>query len=73
MNFTEFWVNDELRRITLEDDDSPRSMRRWREEWQSLNARPRRPVAAWLGDRLVAMGERLQGWAVATAPRALPE
>ncbi len=73
MNVTEEYVAAELRRIERERDQSPSSMTRWRKEWEQHAISPRRALAAWLGDRLIGLGERLQSWSLAARPQALPE
>jgi hypothetical protein len=67
LNLTEWYVNEELRRIERTRDESPRGALRWRLEWLALSSPSRRPVLAWLGDRLVGLGERLQTWAGTSA------
>lgn len=73
MNVTDAYVDEVLRRLDRERDTSPHDMRRWRAEWQQLHASPRRALLAWLGSRLVGLGERLQDWSLATRQAALPE
>jgi len=73
MNLTEWYVNDELRRIERAREGSPQNPRRWRRELLALDTPPRRPVLAWLGDRLIGLGERLQSWSLPAPQTALPE
>ena len=73
MNFSDVYVADELRRIQLEWEKYPASMTRWRQEWEQYAIPPRRALAAWLGDRLIDLGERLQSWSLAAQPQVLPE
>jgi len=73
MNLSELYVDDELRRIEQERERSPRSALRWRLEWLALTNHPRRPVLAWLGNRLIGLGERLQSWSMPTPQQVLPE
>jgi hypothetical protein len=63
LNLTEWYVNEALRRMERLRDESPQGAVRWRLEWRAITSPPRRPVLAWVGDRLVGLGERLQGWA----------
>ena len=67
LNLTDWYVNEALRQIERARDQSPESALRWRLEWLALTSPPRRPVLAWLGDRLVDLGERLQSWATPSA------
>ena len=70
---TDWYVNDELRRIAHEQEESLQSVLRWRREWQALSRPTHRPVLAWLGDRLIGLGERLQSWSMPSPQQALPE
>ena len=69
MNFNEIYVAHELRRIEQEWEECPASMTRWRREWELHAIPPRRALAAWLGDHLVTLGERLQNWSLAAQPQ----
>ncbi len=73
MNFNEIYVAHELRRIEREWEECPASMTRWRQEWEQYAIPPRRALAAWLGDRLIGLGERLQSWSLTAQPQVLPE
>jgi hypothetical protein len=73
VNLTDWYVNEELRRMEHARDESPSGALYWRLEWLALKHPPRRPVLAWLGDRLVGMGERLQDWSMPAPRPALPE
>ncbi len=73
MNLTDWYVNDELRRIERAREGSPENPQRWRNEWLALNSRRHRPMLAWLGDRLIGLGERLQSWGMPAPRTALSE
>ena len=67
MNLNDWYVNEEIRRIERAREASPRSTLHWRLEWLAATSPSRRPVFAWLGDRLVDLGERLQSLAAPSA------
>lgn len=73
MNVTEAYVNEVLHVIERDRAASPHDMRRWRAEWRQFHAPAHRAVFAWLGDRLIGLGERLQDWSLATPRAALSE
>ncbi len=73
VNLIHWYVDEELRRIERARDDSPQNPLRWRREWLLLNTQPRRPAVAWLGERLIGLGERLQSWALPATHQVLPE
>jgi hypothetical protein len=70
MQMNDLYVREQT--LRLERESPPRSealRRRWRAEL----AAERRALIGWLGDRLVAAGERLRAWAVAGAlPQMTP-
>jgi len=55
------YVDEVLTRIERERREAPHSNRRWLLEIEMTRS-PRRSFTAWLGDRLVGLGERLRGW-----------
>jgi hypothetical protein len=75
--YAEWYTREVLSKIEQERRESPHSNHRWQMELQML-APPRRPLAMWLGDHFVAVGEWLHRWSASeTYPmqsrRALPD
>lgn len=63
------YVAEELRRLR---EQPPTAREQATLDWQTLQAANRRArrhaLALWLGHRLLALGERLHGWAERHAP-----
>lgn len=74
MQMNDLYVREEM--LRLERDSPPKSealRRRWRAELAAERRAQRRALIGWLGDRLVAAGERLRSWAAAGAvPQMTP-
>lgn len=68
MNAHEIYVRERVGELERQHLDSPYNPERWTIEWR-MTAPPRRAVAAWVGDLLVATGERLRRW---SAPETQP-
>lgn len=71
MNQTEWYVQEVLREMERERRESPRSNERWLVELRST-PQPRSAFVAWLGDRLVGLGERLREWSAGTEAGPMP-
>jgi hypothetical protein len=71
MNQTEWYVQQILREIERERRGRPWSNERWLVELRST-PQPRSAFVAWLGDRLVGLGERLREWSTGAEARPLP-
>jgi hypothetical protein len=74
MNYNEMYIREELRRLAVERPDrAARHRRRWLAEREAQRSARRRALIGWLGDRLVAAGERLRSWSAAgIAPQVTP-
>lgn len=66
MNHTEWYVGEVLRGLEHERRARPWSNERWLMELAG-EPRPRSAFVAWLGERLVHMGERMRAWSAAEA------
>ena len=66
MNYNEMYVREELRRLAVErPDKAARHRHRWLAEREAQRSARRRALIGWLGDRLVAAGERLRSGSTA--------
>lgn len=70
MNLVECYVNEELRRMErVKVADATAHRMAWVEQRQAANVARRHAAAGWLGDRLVAAGERLRAWSMSGVSR----
>jgi hypothetical protein len=66
MNYNEMYIREELRRLEVErPNKAARHYQRWLADRDAERKARRRALIGWLGDRMVATGERLRSWSMA--------
>ncbi len=65
LNLVDCYVTEELRRIErARTAEAAVHRAAWEQQREVANVARRHAAAGWLGDRLVAVGERLRAWSM---------
>ena len=73
MNLMDWYVIEELERWERRPSAATIQRKRWLREWAAQQPATARLLGAWLGQRLIDLGDSLRAWSragTATVPRA---